>query len=188
MGAPGEDAQAGAASAARPGAHVPPEPDLKDSIRQLGTAAQAGLGASKDAFKAFRTLVSADVALARSAMGRALAFTSVAVVFGASGWLLLMTLVVVLLTQQLHWPWWGSLLSTGLLSIVFAIYAGWKAMEYFEHTRMRATRRQLARLGFGELADYTPDPGSPESTREATERLAEQGPVKDERGIDVTPP
>ena len=37
--------------------------------------------------------------------------------------------------------------------------AGWMAMRYFEHTRMKATRRQLARLGIGELARDGADGG-----------------------------
>ena len=41
-----------------------------------------------------------------------------------------------------------------------------------------AMRRQLARLGLGELADYTPDPGSPESTRAAAEKLADSSDAK----------
>ena len=34
--------------------------------------------------------------------------------------------------------------------------AGWLAMRYFDHTRFKATRRQLARLGIGELAGLMP--------------------------------
>ena len=37
---------------------------------------------------------------------------------------------------------------------------GWMAMRYFEHTRLQATRRQLARLGIGELSGFMPDAGS----------------------------
>ena len=56
---------------------------------------------------------------------------------------------------------------------------------------MQATRRQLARLGIGELADFMPDPASGESTRNAAERVAEateDKPVKKGMGVDVTPP
>ena len=48
-----------------------------------------------------RSLVAADISLARSAFGRTLAITGVAIVFGASAWLLLMATLVVLLNG--HW-------------------------------------------------------------------------------------
>lgn len=136
------------------------------------------MGAAGDAAKAFRTLLSADLALARSATGRAITFVSIGIVFGASAWLLLMTALIVFLSRHLDWPWLASLLSTAVLSLAIAGYGAWRAMYYFEHMRMRATRRQLARLGFGELADYTPDPGSPESTRAAAEKLADSSDAK----------
>jgi hypothetical protein len=66
------------------------------------------------------------------------------------------------------------------------------ATRYFEHTRLKATRRQLARLGIGELADFMPDPGSGESASvaaaKATAAAGEGEPVKKGLGIDVTPP
>ena len=64
--------------------------------------------------------------------------------------------------------------------------------RYFDHTRMKATRRQLARLGIGELSEHTPDPASAQSARDATESMPTTGshgePVKDKQGIDITPP
>ena len=45
--------------------------DLIESFRQVGESGQAGLAAARDAGKAMRTLVSADVSQARSAFGRA---------------------------------------------------------------------------------------------------------------------
>jgi hypothetical protein len=67
------------------------------------------------------------------------------------------------------------------------------ATRYFEHTRLKATRRQLARLGIGELADFMPDPSSSEAASEAaasaTAATTGDGePVKKGLGIDVTPP
>src|SRR3546814_5516050 len=50
-----------------------------------------------DTGRALRRLVSADLALARSAMGRALAWVAVAIVFGASAWLLVMGVLTALL-------------------------------------------------------------------------------------------
>ncbi len=167
-------------------------PDLIESLRQIGATGRAGLGAAGDAAKAFRSLVAADVSLARSAFGRTLALTGVAIVFGASCWLLLMAAVILFLTRQLGVSWAGSLLLCALVSGAVAAWAIWQADRYFEHTRMQATRRQLARLGIGELADFMPEPGSPASTRAAARHAgATETPdgatAKDERGVEVTP-
>jgi hypothetical protein len=84
------------------------------------------------------------------------------------------------------------MLSTAALSLAITGLAAWRGMRYFEHTRLQATRRQLARLGIGELAEFTPEPGSAASTRDVTENAppetAAGEPVKDSQGIDVTPP
>ena len=168
-----------------------PPPDLQESLRQVGAAGRASVGAAVDTGKALRSLVAADFSLARSAFGRTLAFTGVAIVFGASAWLLLMTALIVALNRQFGWPWWAALLSCAVLSIAAAAVAVYQGMRYFEHTRMRATRRQLARLGIGELADLAPSAGSAESSRAAAERLEREtakAPLKDRRGIEVTPP
>ena len=60
-------------------------------------------------------------------------------------------------------------------------------------SRMKATRRQLARLGIGELADFMPDAGGVQSSEAAAERVADAeaqtgAPPKKGLGIDVTPP
>lgn len=166
--------------------------DLLESFRQVGQTGQAGLAAARDASKAFRTLVSADVSLARSAFGRTLAFTGVAIVLGSVGGLMIAASLVTLLASKAGLPWTVSLLIVGGLWLLAAVLAGWRAVRYFEHTRMKATRRQLARLGIGELAEMTPDPGSSQSTKEATESMptetAAGAPVKDKQGIEVTPP
>jgi len=168
-----------------------PPPDLQESLRQVGAAGRASVRAAADTGKALRSLVAADFSLARSAFGRTLAFTGVAIVFGASAWLLLMTALIVALNRQLGWPWWAALLSCAALSIAAAAVAIHQGMRYFEYTRMQATRRQLARLGIGELADLAPRAGSAESSRHAAERLERataKQPLKDRRGIEVTPP
>jgi len=196
MHAPGGEHRPGARPGATPdrGDDAPDataSPDVMEALRQIGDAGKSGLQAASDASKAFRTLLFADISLARSAIGRALAFTGVAVAFGASAWLLLMATLIIVATQQLHLPWAVALLLGALLSAAVTGYAAWRAMSYFEHTRLRTVRRQLARLGIGELADYTPDAGSPQSARDATEALADQvekAPIKDDQGIDVTPP
>ncbi|MGH8084003.1 MAG: phage holin family protein [Lysobacter sp.] len=167
-------------------------PDLLEAMRQIGATGRASLGAAGDTANALRTLVVADVALARSALGRSLAFSGFAVAFGASAWLLLMATLVVFLSRQLGWPWSAALLVPALLSVLTTAIAGWFAMRYFEHTRLQATRRQLARLGIGELAEFMPDPESPVSARAASARRPSGNgrgePAKDEQGIDVTPP
>ena len=168
-----------------------PSPDLEEAIRQVGSAGRATFQAASDTGKALRSLVAADFSLARSAFGRALAFTGVAIVFGASAWLLVMTALIVFLNLQMGWPWWAALLSCAVFSALVAGIGVWQGMRYFEHTRMKATRRQLARLGIGELAHYSPRAGSSESSRDAAERIEERAghdEMKDRRGIDVTPP
>jgi hypothetical protein len=164
---------------------------IEASLRELGASGRATWDAGRDAGKAFRLLVSADVSLARSAFGRTLAFSGVAIAFGASAWLLLMAAVISWLSLSAGWPWAASLLATGALSAVIAGIGGWTAMRYFDHTRLKATRRQLARLGIGELADYMPDAGSGGSTKAAADRVAEATDghtLKKGMGVDVTPP
>ncbi len=167
-------------------------PDLGEAIREVGAAARAGLREAGDSAKAFRALLAADVSLARSAFGRAMALTGVAIVFGASCWLLLMAALIVFLSRQLGLPWSASLLICALLSGAATLWAAWRADYYFDHTRMHATRRQLARLGIGELSDFTPDPDSAESAREAAENAPPQDrdgkPKRGADGVRVTPP
>ena len=165
-------------------------PGIEASLRALGEEGRAGLKAATDAAKAMRILVAADISLARSAFGRTLAFTGVAIAFGASAWLLLMAALIVAV-QSAGLSWLLALLLAALLSIGVTVGAGIAAMRYFEHTRLQATRRQFARLGFGELADFMPDAGSHESSADAAQRVAEATsgePIKKGLGIDVTKP
>lgn len=167
-------------------------PDVVEAIRQLQATGKASFAAAGDASKAFRSLLSADVSLARSAFGRTLALTGVAIVFGSVGGLMIAGSLVTLLSIRAGLPWTVSLLIIGLASILLAGLAGWRAVAYFEHTRMKATRRQLARLGVGELAKFTPDAGSAASTKDVVEGTPPETtsgkPVKDEHGVEVTPP
>lgn len=166
-------------------------PGIEDAVRELRDTGRATLTAGRGAGKALRILLTADVSLARSAFGRTLAFCGVAIAFGASAWLLLMAALVTWLGAGLGMPWSLALLLTGVLSVVATAAATWIAMRYFEHTRMKATRRQLARLGFGELAAMVPDAGSGVSAEDASEQVADatdDEPVKKDLGIDVTPP
>ena len=164
---------------------------IEDSLRELGTTGRATWEAGRDAAKAFRILLSADISLARSAFGRTLAFTGVAIAFGASAWLLLMAALIAWLSLGFGWPWALSLLLTAVVSIAITGLGGWRAMRYFEHTRLQATRRQLARLGVGELAAFMPDPGSGASTEAVADRVADATngePVKKGLGVEITPP
>lgn len=170
-----------------------PGPDVAEAFREFTASGKAGFKAANDVAKALRILVAADFALARSAFGRTLALMAVAIAFGASSWLLLMATLIVALTRSLGWSWTLALLVTALVSCAATGLAGWMATRYFEHTRMRATRRQFARLGMGELADFMPDADSHESTEDVAERVAEVAtesatPVKKGLGVDVTPP
>ncbi|HTL14306.1 MAG TPA: phage holin family protein, partial [Thermomonas sp.] len=124
--APGDDTGPGAQA-----------PGIDEALRELGEEGRAGLKAASDAAKALRILVSADISLARSAFGRTLALTGVAIAFGASAWLLLMAALIAWLSLGLGWAWSFSLLLTGGLSLVITGLAGWMAMRYFEHTRFQ---------------------------------------------------
>ena len=166
-------------------------PGIDEALRQLGATGRATWTAGRDASKAFRILLAADVSLARSAFGRTLAFTGVAIAFGASAWLLLMAALIAWLSLGLGWAWSLSLLLAAALSIVITGIGGWMAMRYFEHTRLQATRRQLARLGVGELAGFMPDAGSGVSTEAAADRVADVADdkaIKKGLGVDITPP
>lgn len=165
-------------------------PDLGEALHALGAEGRIGLNAARDALKALRILVAADISLARSAFGRTLALTAVGIAFGASSWLLLMAAMIAAM-QSAGLSWTVALLIAAGLSIVVTVAAGIAAMRYFEHTRLQATRRQFARLGFGELADLMPDAASHESTADAAKRVADTQagtPMKKGMGVDVTPP
>jgi hypothetical protein len=179
-GAPGEDA-------GRP----EPTPDFVELLRELGQGSQATWQASRDAAKALRLLFAADVSLARSAFGRTLAFTGLAIAFGASAWLLLMAALIAWLSLRLGWSWALSLLLTAVVSLALAAVGGWQAMRHFEHTRLQATRRQLARLGVGELSKLMPSAGSGTPAKHAAERVeavADETTVKPDLGVEITPP
>lgn len=164
---------------------------IEEALHALRDTGRATWTAGRDASKAFRILLAADVSLARSAFGRTLAFTGVAIAFGASAWLLLMGALVAWLSAGLGWAWSLSLLLAAGLSIVITAAAAKGAMWYFDHTRMQATRRQLARLGIGELAGFMPDAGSAASAEAAADRVTnatDKQPVKKGLGVDITPP
>ncbi|WP_102947022.1 hypothetical protein [Stenotrophomonas sp. VV52] len=153
------------------GATPPPEgdtgaraaPRLDESIREVGQAGRATVDSAKHTLRSLRRLASFEFALARSAFGRALAWSGVAIVFGASAWLLLAGTLIALM-QRWGLSWFHSLLITSLVSLAMTGYAIWRVSFFFRHTGMHATRRQLARLGlFDEPTDEDVE-GQPEPT------------------------
>jgi hypothetical protein len=185
------DARDAAGEGAGDGGPARKAPGIDDAVRELGAAGRATYEAGRDAGKAFRILVAADISLARSAFGRTLALTGVAIAFGASAWLLLMAALIVGLSRGFGMSWALAMLLTALLSVAVTAAAAWGATRYFEHTRMKATRRQLARLGIGELSDLVPGAASGVTGAAAAEAVAsatEGDPLKKGLGIDVTPP
>nr|WP_246428969.1 phage holin family protein [Pseudoxanthomonas broegbernensis] len=139
---------------------------MDQSIHEVGQAGRAALDASFGAARALRALVSADLALARSALGRGLAWAGVAVVFGASGWLLA-TAAGVALMQWLGLSWLASLSIAALFNLAVACLAIWRTARFFDYMGLHATRRQLSRMGlFDEHDDEDDDaPGEARGTR-----------------------
>ena len=135
-------------------------PDLTDSIRQVGDAGRYTLQSAGQTLRSLRRLASADFALARSAFGRALAWSGVAIVFGASAWLLLAATLIALL-RSFGLSWLTSLLITSLASLAVTGYAAWRVSYFFHHTGMHATRRQLSRLGLFDETDEAADDDAP---------------------------
>lgn len=126
-----------------------PALDILEAFRRVGEGSKASLASTFASARALRALVVADIALARSALGRSVAFTAVAVVFGAVGGLLLMAALVAALVTYFKLSWWLSLLLVGLFCLAATAFSAWRALTYFEHTQMHATRRQLAKIGLG---------------------------------------
>lgn len=139
-------------SAGVTGADAGKPPHLDESVRRVGHAGRATLGAALDTGRALRKLVSADFAFARSAMGRALAWVAVAIVFGASAWLLAMGALIALL-RGFGLSWLASTVTAAVLSLAVTAVASWRVSVFFDHAGMHATRRQLARIGIGDESD-----------------------------------
>lgn len=125
-------------------------PELIRAAKDLG---QAGMDVGRSAWgvlTAFRALVAADISLSRSAFGLTLFFTGLAIVFGASAWLMLMTTLVLALHASGWMGWIGAVVIPALLSLVGAAACAWRASKVFGDTRLDASRRQLARLSLAE--------------------------------------
>lgn len=126
---------------------------LDASVRAVGAAGRATAKSAADTARALRRLLVADFALARISLARALVWTAVAVIFGASAWLLLMGALVALLQHTLGWSWLASISLCALVSLAVTAYAAWRVVFYFRHTSLQATRRQLRALGLGDDDD-----------------------------------
>ena len=155
---------AGAQGTPGDGAGGAPPPPLDESLRAVSDAGRATLGATADALRSLRALFSADIALARSALGRGIAWAGVAVVFGASAWLLI-TGALIALMQRFGFSWLQSLSLAAFVSLAMTAFAAWRVSRYFDYTGMHATRRQLSQLNkaveIGErLKRALPDYGS----------------------------
>lgn len=109
-------------------------PGLEESIRQVGSAGRQTLDSATHTLRSLRRLASADFALARSAFGRGLAWSGVAIVFGASAWLLLAATLIALL-HSLGLSWFVSLLLTSLTSLAVTGYAIWRVTYFFHQDR-----------------------------------------------------
>ncbi|MCD9027158.1 phage holin family protein [Luteimonas sp. BDR2-5] len=134
-------------------------PHLDESVRRVRAAGKETLDSGLDSLRALRKLASADFALARSALGRAIAWCAIAVVFGASAWLLAMAAAVALL-QAWGLSWLAAIAIPTLLSVVATGVAAWRVSVFFDYAGMHATRRQLARLGLFSENDDEEDEGS----------------------------
>ena len=146
MSAPASDA---GASSASPGPSSDAAPDLVDAAKNIGNATREAGRSAWQVATSFRSLVAADFALSRSAFGLTLVYAGIAIATGASAWLLMMAvLVVALQSTGLSLLW--SLALPALLSAVGAGICTWIGSKVFEDTQMRATRRQLARIGLAE--------------------------------------
>src|SRR5690606_26117135 len=137
---------------------------IDESLRAIGDEGRATLDSALDTGRALRRLASADFALSRSALGRGLAWTAVAGVFGASAWLLFMGAMMALL-QAFGLSWRMAISLAALLSLAVTTLAAWRVSVYFDLAGMHATRRQLSRLGlFDENDDDGDDtPAAPRS-------------------------
>ncbi|MFC6840595.1 phage holin family protein [Xanthomonas theicola] len=136
----------GAAPAPDPEAAA--RPSLEASLREFGTAGRLGLAHTLEAGRALHRLVTADLALARAALARALVWLTISVAFGASAWMLLMGALIAVL-QRLGWSWLTSISATAAFSLVVTALGAWQALRYFDMSTLDATRRQLAKLGIG---------------------------------------
>src|SRR3546814_4489428 len=102
---------------------------------------------SSDVCSSDLKLVSADLALARSAMGRALAWVAVAIVFGASAWLLVMGVLTALL-HSLGLSWLASFAICAALSLGVTGFAAWRVSVFFRSEEHTSELQSLMRISY----------------------------------------
>ena len=135
-------------------------PGIDETLRELNAARRETLHGARDTASALRELAAADFALARSAMGRSLAWGGIAALLGSSAWLLLtVVLVAGLNALGLEWVW--ALLLVALAYLAGAGLCVWRMRGYLAHMGMHATRRQLSRLGGKTPASPPPPSAAP---------------------------
>ena len=128
--------------------HEMPPPSNREAELKLLEAARAVLGALQDTassgastLDAFRTLVQADVALAKASVASAALFGAVGALAAVTTWLLLVTLLVVgLLNAGL--PLWGALALAALATLLVGGACMVLARRRIGLARFSATRRQ----------------------------------------------
>ena len=125
-------------------------PPLIQAAEDLGRAGMESGRAAWDVLGGLRRLIAADFALSRSAFGLTLAWTALAIALGASAWLLLMAALVLVLHDAAGMSWAAAVTLPAMVSLLGASGAAWQASRVFGDTRLGATRRHLARLGWGE--------------------------------------
>lgn len=149
-----------------------PAPSLEESLRAVGDAGSASLGATVDALRAMRGLISADLAMARSAAGRGLAWAGAAVVFGATAWLLATAWMVSLLERLSGLSWLSALAIATVFNLAITGLAAWRASRFFDYMGLHATRRQLSRLGLFDEHGQDVEAPAPVATPPSGERQA----------------
>ena len=159
---PGDGPDSGAApGAGDPGRAAGPPPSLEESLRAVSEAGSASLGATVDSLRALRGLISADLAMARSAAGRGLAWAGAAVVFGATAWLLATAWIVSLLERVNGLSWLSTLAIATVFNLAITAVAAWRASRFFDYMGLHATRRQLSRIGlFDEHGEDVDEPAT----------------------------
>lgn len=150
----------------------PPAPHIDESVRRVTRAGRDTLDAALGTGRAIRTLLSADLALARSAFGRAMAWVGVGIVFGASGWLLVTAAIIALLRATLGWSWLAALATCAALSLAVAAIAAWRVACFFDLTGLHATRRQLSKLGIFDEEQKLDECDEPVSAPRRPEEMA----------------
>ena len=161
-------------SAGADSANAGEPPHLDESVRRVTAAGRQTFASGRDTARALRRLLRADLALARAAAGRTLAWLALTIVFGTSAWLLTLALLVILL-HSFGLSWLVAALIAATLNLLITGLAGWRAMVYARHTGLKATRRQLTRLGL--LKDDDEDKDAPDSGQPDIAAPMTQGPT-----------